>query len=125
MERVEADKKEAWILEHRSGADIRLLGNHFDRAGKRSLGLKEAVAIMKESPLTDFPMVGPRGFKELHHSVAEAGVSWTQYHDEWEHRSGVSEGSAVCHVHRNISEISACCIPTTRLTGRTLQRGSS
>ena len=106
VEKVLETEKEAWKQKKKpEGGDVRLLGDHFDRAGARSLPLGEAVALMREADLPGFPLAGPRGFKELNASVAQAGLSWSQYHAEWVMRSGISEGAAVVHTHRSLAEI--------------------
>ena len=104
VERVPETDKEEWLRKKRPGGDARLLGDHFDRAGARHLPLPEAVALMREVELPGFPLAGPRGFKELNASVAQAGFSWTQYHAEWVAKSGVADGAAVAHTHRNLAE---------------------
>jgi hypothetical protein len=63
------------------------------------------VALMKEPDFEDFPLGGIRAAKEYHSAVAEGAGNFTSYHAEWTRLSGVSEQSAVSHVHRNICEV--------------------
>ena len=124
IERIEAKNKKDWMMKRRGdSADLRLLGDHYDKAGKRKLDLSEAVALFKESVMDDFPLAGVRGFKELHDAIANAGISWTQYHSEWVTLSGVAEGSAVCHTHRVLAEVFRLMHSWDQLDGSNLASG--
>ena len=85
--------------------DLRLLGSHTDAAGKRKLPLSDVVALMKEPDFDDFPLGGIRAAKEYHSAVSEGAGNFTSYRSEWTRLSGVSEQSAVSHVHCNICEV--------------------
>ena len=52
------------------GADVRLLGDHRDAAGKKQLDLRQAVMLMKDPTDADFPIAGVKAAKEFHSSVA-------------------------------------------------------
>ncbi|CAK0863104.1 unnamed protein product, partial [Prorocentrum cordatum] len=82
----------------------RALGDHHDEAGLRSLRLSEAVALMRDADQPNFFLAGVRGVKDFLDSVA-AGPDVTSHQAEWERLSGVGEGSAVNHVHRNLCEV--------------------
>ena len=86
-------------------ADLRLLGSHTGAAGKRKLPLSNALALMKEPDFDDVPLGGIRAAKEYLSAVLEGAGNFTSYHSEWTRLSGVSEQSAVSHVHRNICEV--------------------
>jgi len=106
VEKIAVDKLEDWKKERLEKlADERLLGDHLDAAGKRTLSLAEAVSLMEESKATDFPLAGEKSAKELHAAVAAGPGNFTSYHAEWTRLSGVGEGSAVSHTHRNLCEL--------------------
>lgn len=124
VERIPAKDKKEWKLKKLGDSvDLRLLGDHVDKAGKRKLDLSEAVALFKNSDIDDFPLAGVRGFKELHDAIATAGISWTQYHSEWVSLSGVAEGSAVCHTHRVLAEVFRLMHSWDQLDGSNLACG--
>ena len=86
-------------------ADLRLLGLHTDAACKRKLPLSDVVALMKGPDFDDFPLGGIRAAKEYHSAVSEGAGNFTFYHSEWTRLSGMSEQSAVSHVHCNVCEV--------------------
>ncbi|CAK0814975.1 unnamed protein product [Prorocentrum cordatum] len=71
----------------------------------RSLRLSEAVALMRDTDQPNFPLAGVKSVKEFLDSVAAGPGNMTSYQAEWERLSGVGEGSAVNHVHRNLCEV--------------------
>ena len=85
--------------------DVRTLGDHTDDAGQRVLHLTEAVALMRDTEQKGFPLAGIRSVKEFLDSVGAGPGNMTSYQAEWERLSGVGEGSAVNHVHRNLCEV--------------------
>jgi hypothetical protein len=57
IERIDAKDKKEWMAKRKGdSADLRQLGDHYDKAGKRKFDLSEAVALLKESPIDDFPL---------------------------------------------------------------------
>ena len=73
------------------GADVRLLGDHRDAAGKKQLDLRQAVTLMKDPVDGDFPIAGVKAAKEFHVSVAASAGGFLSYHSEWLRLSGVSK----------------------------------
>ena len=87
-------------------SDIRLLGVHTDKGGKRKLELEDSLALMKEEPLSDFPLGGDtRAAKEFLVSVSEGPGSLARYHVDWQRLSGISDGSSINHTHKNLCEL--------------------
>ena len=86
-------------------ADVRLLGDHRDRAGRRRLPLSDAVALMRSSDIPDFGLEGPRALAELFQSVSEGPGSFATYHVEFLRFSGLREGATIAHAHRILCEV--------------------
>ena len=102
IEKIAANELDDWKKQNdESSADVRLLGDHKDAAGRRTLTLSEALSLMRKTDAKDFPLPGVRCVFELLQSVAEVPGNLISYHAEWIRRAGVSEGSSVAHVHRN------------------------
>lgn len=86
--------------------DVRLLGVHTDKSGKRKLDLEDSLALMKEETMADFPMTGEtKAAKEFLISVSEGPGTLPRYHLDWQRLSGISDGSSINHTHRNLCEI--------------------
>ena len=86
--------------------DLRLLGVHKDKAGKRKLDLNDSLALMAEVTMEDFPLsTEVRAAKEFLTAVNEGPGNLQRYHTEWQRLSGISDGSSVCHAHRIICEV--------------------
>lgn len=85
--------------------DLRLLGVHKDRAGKRKLDLNDSLVLMKEVIMDDFPLsTEVRAAKEFLTAVSDGPGNLQRYHTEWQRLSGIADGSSVCHAHRIICE---------------------
>eukprot|EP00438_Fugacium_kawagutii_P013877 Skav219716 [mRNA] locus=scaffold301:31513:32607:+ [translate_table: standard] len=85
--------------------DLRLLGVHKDRSGKRKLDLNDSLTLMKETTLDDFPLsTDVRAAKEFLTAVNDGPGNLQRYHTEWQRLSGIADGSSVCHAHRIICE---------------------
>ena len=86
--------------------DVRLLGVHKDKTGKRRLELEDALTIMTEETMPDFPLSPDvRATVEFLTAVSEGPGSLHRYHTEWQRLSGIGDSSAVCHSHRIICEV--------------------
>ena len=97
---------EEWKKSQNSKADdLRVLGNYVSTGGKRLLALSDAVDLMRESTLPDWPHIGPRVVKEILRAVVAVPGNMVSYHSEWVRLSGVSEGSSICHEHRHHCEV--------------------
>ena len=59
---------------------------------------------LSEDEIVDWPHPGPRAFREVCVSVAEAADTWAIYHDRWERSSGISGGHSLCHEHKTLCE---------------------
>ena len=85
--------------------DLRLLGVHTDKTGKRKLDLADSISLMKEEQMEDFPLGGSvRAAMEFLTSVNDGPGSLARYHTEWQRLSGISENSSVTYSHRNLCE---------------------
>ena len=86
--------------------DMRLLGVHTDKVGKRRLELEDSLALMTEDNMEDFPLSGDsRAVKEFLTSVSEGPGTLSRYHTEWQRLSGIGDGSSINHSHRNLCEM--------------------
>ena len=105
VERVMINEMESW--KRRRGldmADVRLLGDHRDASGKKVLGLRQAVPLMKSPPDPEFPIQGTRAAKEFHEAVSLTTEGFLTYHSEWVRLSGVSRKTSSVHIHRSVCE---------------------
>ncbi|CAJ1343922.1 unnamed protein product [Effrenium voratum] len=86
-------------------ADVRLLGDHKDAAGRRRLELPLAVSLMRQHEEEGFPIAGTRASLELHEAVAAGAGNFVSYHAEWIRLSGVSRKSSAAIVHQSLCEV--------------------
>ena len=84
--------------------DLRVLGDSRDQGGRRYPRFRDAVALLRETEFEDWPHLGSRATKEFHTSIRDGSGNLENYHTNWVYRSGVSEGSAVCHSHAILYE---------------------
>ena len=84
--------------------DIRVLGDHRGKDGKRHLSLQDVVVLMRQTELADNPLPGDRVVKEFLTSIADGPGNLTSYNSNWERMSGVSRHSAIAHDHRIMTE---------------------
>ncbi|CAK0825012.1 unnamed protein product, partial [Prorocentrum cordatum] len=106
VQKIAASKLDDFKKETKADlGDVRTLGDHLDDAGQRCLRLSEAVALMRDTDQPNFPLAGVRSVKGFLESVVSGPGNMTSYQAEWERLSGVGEGSAVNHVHRNLCEV--------------------
>ena len=104
-QQLQRSKLDAWKQERSATqGDLRLLGNHRDVSGKRYLAFKDAVPLLRESQFADWIYQGPRATKEWLNAVKEGVGGLTLYHAELVRRSGISESTAVCHIHGVLCE---------------------
>ena len=88
-----------------SRGDLRLLGSHTDGAGKRFLDLKTALTLVRESPMTDWPLQGPRVTGEFLRAIRSGPGDIVSYHLAWLKGSGVNQHSMIAHDHRIMCNI--------------------
>ena len=88
-----------------SRGDLRLLGSHTDGSGKRFLDLKTALTLVKESPMTDWPLQGPRMTGEFLRAIRSGPGDIVSYHLAWLKGSGVNQHSMIAHDHRILCHI--------------------
>ena len=101
VERVSRAEKDEWVRGRREDAeDIRVLGDHRSRVGRRDLDFRDAVESMKEETIADWPDQGPRACLEYLRSIALGAGNLLTYQAEWQRLSGVAEGGAQGHEHR-------------------------
>ena len=82
-----------------SQLDLRVLGDSRDQGGRRYLRFRDAVALLRETEFEDWPHLRSRATKEFLTSIRDGSGNLQNYHTNWMYRSGVLEGSAVCHSH--------------------------
>lgn len=84
--------------------DLRTLGDHRDGAGKRYLGFKDALNLLRETKFEDWPFLGPRAVREYLHAIRDGPGDLATYHLSWVRSSGVVAGSAIVHEHHSLCE---------------------
>ena len=89
--------------------DIRLLG---DSQNRRFLSFKDAMALMSETAMQDWPLQGPRVMMELLKAIRSGPGDLATYHLSWSRSSGVNNFSMVCHEHRIICNVLRAAIET-------------
>ncbi|CAK0791446.1 unnamed protein product [Prorocentrum cordatum] len=105
VERVRDDKVDDWKEKRESSeGDSRILGLHRKR-GKRNLALSDAVDLFTEETFDDWPFPPPRAAKEYLESIRDGPGSMVVYESEWRQDSGVGDGTAALHEHRNNTEV--------------------
>ena len=85
-------------------ANLRVLGDSRDQGGRRHLRFRDAVALPRETEFEDWPHLGSRATKEFLTNIRDGSGNLENYHTNWVRRSGVTEGSAVCHSHAILCE---------------------
>ncbi|CAK0797517.1 unnamed protein product [Prorocentrum cordatum] len=116
VEKVQSNQLQEWMTSRSSeGGDLRTLGDHRDSAGRRHLPLSDAVSLMRETSFDDWAMPGPRVAEEWLVSVRDGPGDLSSYHGQWVRRSGVSESSAVAHIHYVLCESVRLAIQTDQL----------
>ena len=90
---------------HKERADVRVLGNFVDSSGRRHLEFGRAIGLLKEPPMADWNLVGPRVVREFLQNVLDGPGNLVSYHAEWVRLSGVGESSSQCHEHRHLCEV--------------------
>ncbi|CAE7356621.1 unnamed protein product [Symbiodinium sp. CCMP2592] len=105
VERVMISDLDAWKRKRDlEAADVRLLGDHRDASGKKVLGLRQAVPLMKCPMDPEFPIQGARAAKEFHEAVSLTTEGFLTYHSEWVRLSGANRKTSSVHIHRAICE---------------------
>ncbi|CAK0811092.1 unnamed protein product [Prorocentrum cordatum] len=116
IEKAQSNQLQGWMTSRSSeGGDLRTLGDHRDSAGRRRLPLPDAISLMRETSFDDWAMPGPRVAKEWLVSVRDGPGDLSSYHGQWVRRSGVSESSAVAHIHCVLCESVRLAIQTDQL----------
>ncbi|CAK0813842.1 unnamed protein product, partial [Prorocentrum cordatum] len=105
VERVAADKVDEWRQKREeTESDSRILGIH-RKHGKRNLALHDAVQLFTEDSFEDWPFPPPRAALEYLESIRDGPGSMVVYESEWRQDSGVGDGTAALHEHRNNAEV--------------------
>ncbi|CAK0822212.1 unnamed protein product [Prorocentrum cordatum] len=98
---VSLGERDSWVQSCREDVeDIRALGGHRARVGRRDLDFRDAVESMREVTVADWPDQGPRACLEYLKSIALGAGNLLTYQAEWQRLSGVAEGGAQGHEHR-------------------------
>ena len=84
--------------------DLRTIGDHRDSQGKRHIGFKESMTLLRESKFDDWSFTGPRSVKEYLTSILSGPGDLPTYHLSWVRTSGVHSSSAIVHEHRSLCE---------------------
>lgn len=84
--------------------DLRTIGDHRDSQGKRYLGFKESMTLLRESKFDDWSFTGPRSVKEYLTSILSGPGDLPTYHLSWARTSGVNTSSAIVHEHRSLCQ---------------------
>ncbi|CAK0847980.1 unnamed protein product, partial [Prorocentrum cordatum] len=101
VERVSRGERDSSVQSCREDVeDIRVLGDHRSRGGRRDLDFRDAVESMREVTVEDWPDQGPRACLEYLKSIALRAGNLLTYQAEWQRLSGVAEGGAQGHEHR-------------------------
>ncbi|CAK0875589.1 unnamed protein product, partial [Prorocentrum cordatum] len=105
VERVAADKvDERRQKREETESDSRILGIH-RKHGKRNLALHDAAQLFTEDSFEDWPFPPPRASLEYLESIRDGPGSMVVYESEWRQDSGVGDGTAALHEHRNNAEV--------------------
>jgi len=122
VEKVDASDIVTWKkAREASEGDLRLLGVHRSSCGDRFLSFRDAVALLKETPLSDWKSKGPRAFREFCMAVRDGPGDLTSYHAEWERRSGVGNNTSVCHIHFVLCEVVRLLLCVDQCDGSNMQ----
>ncbi|CAK0838714.1 unnamed protein product [Prorocentrum cordatum] len=104
-EGVAADNVDEWRQKREeTESDSRILGIH-RKHGKRNLALHDAVQLFTEDSFEDWPFPPPRASLEYLESIRDGPGSMVVYESEWRQDSGVGDGTAALHEHRNNAEV--------------------
>ncbi|CAK0851526.1 unnamed protein product, partial [Prorocentrum cordatum] len=99
--KINREERDDWMRDQRErGADIRTIGEHRSRLGRRDVDFRDAVEMMEQVELADAPDLGPRAMGEFLSSVATGSGKLVSYQAEWERLSGVFAGGAQNREHR-------------------------
>jgi len=85
-----------------SDSDFRILKVNREQAGKRNRPLSDAVPVITEDKMDDWPHVGDRSFVEASDAVLRTSMNWKTYHPTWKQESGIAPGSSLCHEHKTL-----------------------
>ena len=106
VRRILASSKESVISTiDSSRGDLRILGDFRDSQQKRYLSLNDAVNLLKEEPMKDWPLQGPRVVLEFLRAVRSGPNDLTSYHLTWVKSSGVNQHSMIAHDHRILCNV--------------------
>ncbi|CAK0886193.1 unnamed protein product, partial [Prorocentrum cordatum] len=110
---INREERGDWMRDQRErGVDIRTIGDHRSRLGRRDVDFRDAVEMMEHVELADAPDLGPRAMGEFLASVATGSGNLVSCQAEWERLSGVSAGGTQNHEHRicSCSLMRAVCL---------------
>ncbi|CAK0828914.1 unnamed protein product [Prorocentrum cordatum] len=103
--KLHREERGDWLRDQRErGVDIRTIGGHRSRLGRRDVAFGDAVEMMEQVELADAPDFGPRAMGEFFSSVATGSGNLASYQAELERLSGVFAGGARNHEHRILLE---------------------
>lgn len=104
-----------------SRGDIRLLCDYRDDQGRRFLDLRQAINLLTEDEMKDWPLQGPRVMVEFLRAVRSGPGDLATYHLSWAKSSGVNIYSMACHDHRIICNVLRAALEIDQLNiGNTL-----
>lgn len=79
--------------------DVRLLSVLFDAGEERWRTVEEAAPESFEEPLEDWPIEGPRTVLDGLQQMRRQGLNWSDLHNQWVSRPGVSVSDRSVHQH--------------------------
>ena len=88
-----------------SGQDVRILPVVVDPRGTRARGFDHAVRDMREDPMADFPIEGPRTMHWLSLEMARSGMPPVQRHHWWRQTLGVNSADPGVDEHLFLCEL--------------------
>ena len=72
--------------------------------GAPPLSFRVAVRDVAEPEMAGVPFRGPRVTKEYLGALVELDFNFLQHHLNWRVKSGVSEKSSICRVHKSVCD---------------------
>lgn len=114
-----------------AGADVRTLPVRFDAAGRRFRDYADCMALVHEVELEDWPLDGPRTFREYADLIRRRGGTPSGYHTKWSSESQLDKKSSEALIHEigmdvielsfTVDQVNAPNLAAFELLGRWMQ----
>lgn len=95
--------------------DLRILGDFRDSQQRRYLSLNDAVNLLKEETMTDWPLQGPRVVLDFLRAVRSGPNDLSNYHLTWLKSSGINQHSMIAHDHRILCNVLRAALEVDQL----------